>query len=43
VTVFICGAVACDGFILWGGRSPVTVLCIGAVAFDGFILLGGRL
>jgi hypothetical protein len=37
VTVLFCGAVACDGFILWGGR-----LGFGALACDGFILWGGR-
>ena len=37
MTVLFCGADACDGFILWGGR-----LGFGAVACDGFILWGGR-
>ena len=37
MTVLFCGAVACDGFILWDGR-----LGFGALACDGFILWGGR-
>jgi hypothetical protein len=54
VTVLLGGAVACDGFILRGGRKcqwriyfvgrpPVTVLFCGAVACDGFCVTGRSL
>jgi len=52
VTVLFWEVVACDGFILGGGRfwrfysgrwSPVTVLSWEVVACDGFMLGGGCL